>query len=69
MGAEDFTPRFLDYVNEVRVFDSEPGRFMVENSWVKEVPSVFLHSKTSAVLVRLQDFLQINTFQFINSGN
>ena len=67
LGVEDIVVGFTDYVTEIRVFAPEP--YLFKTGWLHDVPVIYLHSTTTAVYIQLQDFLQITTYQFINSGN
>lgn len=67
LGKDEIVVRFQDYINEVRVFGPDPYQFNC--AWVTEAPASFLHSESVGFYVQLQDFLQITTYQFINSGN
>jgi enamine deaminase RidA (YjgF/YER057c/UK114 family) len=69
LGSEDIQLSFKDYLNEIRIYDPCPDKFKGFKTWIDEGPTIFLHSSTSAIFIKLQDFLQINTYQFINSGN
>ena len=67
LGSQDINVQFMDFVTDVRVFAHNPYNFKV--GWLKNVPGSFLNSESPAIYIQLQDYLQVTTYQFINSGN
>lgn len=67
LGKEPIKVTFQDYINEIRVYSPTPSIY--EKSWFSTSPTVYLNSSTSRIFIHLQDYLQISTYQFINSGN
>lgn len=67
LSNSEMVVTFMDYITEIRVFAPEPYQF--KKDWVVDTPVVYLHSATTAIYIQLQDYPQISTYQFINSGN
>ena len=67
LGSEEIIVNFKDYITEIRVFAPEPYLYSID--WIKQLPTTYINSLTTAIYIQLQDYLQISTYQFINSGN
>ena len=67
LGSQPIIVNFQSYINEIRVYSPTPSLF--QHSWFLSAPTVYLDSSTTSIFIHLQDFLQITTYQFINSGN
>lgn len=67
LGSKPIIVKFTDYITEIRIFAPEPYSFNI--GWLSDTPVTYINSPTSAIVIQLQDYLQISTYQFINSGN